>query len=173
MESIEKALRLLNTDRHRTERWNSHEKSKKFLEAIPEVWDGMMNGFQKTHGNAFKEILTSQELISLRDETLQKLNRVVFHTTKIDPEVVHLFIRAVEPERVELFEEEDQNLAYRNLLWVVTNYPQGDDGVLNTAIGKLMHLIGRPLDSELVEELKQKASTLREARSTASSVPFS
>lgn len=170
MEVIDEALRLLNMDHHRMERWGKEEKIKKFLGLVPEVWDGMTSVSQKIHTKVFEETLRFPDM---REGAIQKLSRVVFHTTKIDPQVVNLFIRTVEPERVELFGEEDQNLAYRNLLWVVTNYPQGDDGVLNTAIGKLMHLIGRPLDSELVEELKQKASTLREARSTASSVPFS
>lgn len=167
MESVNRALRLLNTDHHRIERWSQKEKAKKFLETVPEVWDGMVSVSQKIHTEAFKEILHHSVL---REGAIQKLSRVVFCTTKIDPPAVDLFIRTVEPERVELFGEEDQNLAYRNLLWVVTSYPRGDDGVLQTAIEKLSHLIGRPLDNELVEELKQKASTLREARPTTSSV---
>ncbi len=169
MESVNRALRLLDTDHHCIERWGLKEKIERFLETVPEVWDGMVSVSQRIHTEAFEEILHHS---ALREGAIQKLSRVVFHTTKIDPQVVNLFIRTVEPERVELFGEEDQNLTYRNLLWVVTNYPQGDDGVLHTAIEKLSHLIGRPLDSELVEELKQKASTLREARSTTS-VPFS
>jgi hypothetical protein len=169
MENVSRALRLLNTDHHRMERWGQKEKAEKFLETVPEVWDGMVSVSQKTHGNAFREILGSQELISLRDEAIQKLSRVVFHTTRISPELVGVFIRNVEPERVELFEDEDKDLVYGNLLWVVASYPRDDDNVLNVAIEKLTHLLGRPLDSEMVEELKQKAPTLREARLLTSS----